>query len=87
MTTSSTEQVLDPLKLTTSYPKRTLHTVPQFCQAHPAFSPGGIRWLLFHRESNGLSKAVLRVGRRILIDEDAFFQWLDGQNENAYRRN
>jgi hypothetical protein len=58
---------------------RRLHTVQQFCQAHPAFTPGGLRWLLFHRETNGLKCAIVRVGRRLLIDEDKFFAWLETQ--------
>jgi len=53
--------------------------VPQFCAEHPAFTPGGIRWLLFHRQQNGLERAVVRVGRRVLIDVDKFFTWVDEQ--------
>ena len=60
---------------------RRLHTVEQFCQKHPAFTPGGVRWMLFNREANGLAKAIVRVGRRILIDEERFFDWIDEQNE------
>jgi hypothetical protein len=63
---------------TTSSP--TLLTVKQFCQQHPAFTPGGLRWLLFHRQTNGLHCAVLKVGRRVLIDVDQFFCWLVQQN-------
>ena len=59
---------------------RRLHTVQQFCQAHPAFTPGGLRWLLFNRDINGLERAVVKVGRRVLIDEDKFFAWLDEKN-------
>jgi hypothetical protein len=62
---------------------RRILTVPQFCQRHPAFTPGGIRWLLFHRTTNGLDHAVVRLGRRILLDEDKFFQWLDRQQNGA----
>ena len=61
-------------------PRRALATVKQFCQHYPAFTPGSLRWLLFHRQENGLQRAVVRVGRRILIDEDKFFTWLDEQN-------
>ncbi len=59
---------------------RRLHTVRQFCQAHPAFTPGSLRWLLFHRQTNGLERAVVHIGRRLLIDEDRFFAWVDEQN-------
>jgi hypothetical protein len=57
-----------------------LRTVRQFCQDHPAFTAGGIRWLLFHRQTNGLTCAVVKIGRRVLIDEEKFFAWVDRQN-------
>jgi hypothetical protein len=60
--------------------ERHLYTVAQFAQKHPAFSIGGLRWLLFHRKSNGLERAVLRVGKRVLLDEKLFFNWLDEYN-------
>ena len=64
--------------------ERHLYTVDQFVQKHPAFSNGGLRWLLFHREKNGLKRAVLRVGRRVLIDEALFFEWLDTCNDDKH---
>jgi hypothetical protein len=64
--------------------ERRLYTVDQFVQKHPAFSNGGLRWLLFHREKNGLKRAVLRVGRRVLIDETLFFEWLDTCNDTQH---
>jgi hypothetical protein len=60
--------------------QRQLRTVRQFCQEHPAFTPGGMRWLLFHRQTNGLEKAIVKCGRRVLIDAEKFFDWLDTQN-------
>jgi hypothetical protein len=56
---------------------RNLMTVRQFCAAHPAFTEGSVRWLLFNRESNGLSVALVKKGRRLWIDVDAFFDWLE----------
>lgn len=58
----------------------TLLTVDQLVQRHPAFTAGGIRWLLFRRDENGLDRAVIRVGRRLLIDEAAFFDWISEIN-------
>lgn len=40
---------------------------------------GGMRHLIFFEETNGFSKVVKRVGRRVLIDEKAFFQWVEDQ--------
>lgn len=48
---------------------------------HPWPSSAGLRYLIFNCESNGMGAAVLRVGRRVLIDEDAFFAWVAEQNE------
>jgi len=55
-----------------------LSTIKQFCQKYPAFTEGGIRDRIFYANSNGLKKfgAILRNGRRVLIDEEKFFQWL-----------
>lgn len=61
----------------------TLLTKKQFCEKHPAFTVPGLDWMFFHRESNGLreSGAVIKLGRRVLIDENRFFAWLDTQRE------
>ena len=63
-------------------PKHNLMTVRQFCAAHPGFTEGSVRWLLFNRETNGLAVALVKKGRRIWIDVDAFFDWLE-QSEPA----
>ena len=51
-------------------------TVDQFSKKYPAFSISSLRWLLFHRDTNGLAAAVIQLGRRLLIDESAFVEWL-----------
>lgn len=38
---------------------------------------GGIRYLIFHSKTNGFDVVIKRVGRRVLIDESAFFAWVD----------
>lgn len=60
-----------------------LMTVAQFAEAHPAFTVGGLRNLLFFRETNGLEAAVRRVGRRLLILEPAFFAWIESTNRKG----
>ena len=59
-----------------------LLTVRQFSEKHPAFPEGGLRWRIFHEDSNGLKAAgaILRNGNRVLIHEERFFRWLDAQN-------
>jgi hypothetical protein len=56
----------------------TFSTVRQFTAKHQAFKIGGVRWLIFNEISNGLKEAgaVVRVGRKVLINEELFFAWI-----------
>ena len=60
-------------------------TVNQFCERHPAFTKGGMRFSIFNEETNGLAEsgAIVRMGRKVLINEPKFFQWLESQNQAA----
>lgn len=40
---------------------------------------GGLRHLIFFAETNGFNKVIRRIGRRVLIDEAAFFEWANTQ--------
>ena len=73
----------------------TLYTVEQFSSKHGAFTPGALRSLIFKanpRQStkgeipgNGLieSGALVRLGRKVLIDEEKFFAWVRSQQQAA----
>ena len=60
--------------------------VHQFVERNPAFTNGGVRYLLFNRgpelESVG---AVIRFGRRVLIDEVRMIDWLRQGNAKHIR--
>ena len=58
-------------------PSRVLVTVQQLCQRTPAFKEQTIRQLLFDRDKNGLDRVVRQLGRKVLIDEEKFFGWID----------
>ena len=72
---------------------RNLLTVRQFADKHPAFSQSALRNYLFladdrktskgNIKGNGLSIAVVRIGRKLLIDEAKFYQWVDLQQGAA----
>ena len=76
----------------THAPAPRVFTVKQFAQRNPAFSELSLRNLIFkaaERPSsrgpipgNGLldAGAIVRIGRKVLIDEPAFFEWIDSQN-------
>ena len=73
---------------------RNLFTVREFSEKHPCFSQASLRQLIFHASlrygahgklilGNGLNDAgaILRIGRRVLINEEAFFTWVDDLQE------
>ena len=60
-------------------------TVRQFVERHPAFTVGGMRHQIFHEETNGLkhSGAIVRNGRKVLVNEEKFFAWLEAANQGG----
>lgn len=54
-----------------------LRTLRQLAERNPAFTEGALRWHVFNAKTNGLDSAIVRIGRRVLIDEQAFSQWLE----------
>jgi hypothetical protein len=62
-----------------------LTTVNQFPTKHPAFKVSGLRALIFNEHTNGLAKsgAIVRIGRKVLIDEAKFFAWVESQNQGG----
>lgn len=53
-------------------------TVRRFAEQDPNFSANALRWLIFNGASNGLqdSGAIVRIGRRVLIDRERFYTWV-----------
>ena len=64
-------------------PQHSLFTVNQFTEIHPAFTVGSLRWMIFNAKDNGLleSGAIIRLGKRVLISEEKFFNWVDSKQE------
>jgi hypothetical protein len=46
---------------------------------HPWPPIGGLRHLVFNATNNGFDAVIRRCGRRVLIDEVAFFAWVNRQ--------
>jgi len=59
-----------------------LRTVKQFVSENPAFTMGGIRSIIFQEHIYRLEESgvIKRIGRKLLIDADKFFVWLDSQS-------
>jgi len=66
-------------------PTTRLIPVSQWDRHHPWPTPGALRFHVYNAASNGFQEhgVVKRVGRRVLIDEMAFFRWVDAQPGNA----
>jgi hypothetical protein len=64
-------------------PTQLYSTVKQFSERHPAFTVPSLRALIFDGNTNGLNEsgAVVRINRKVLINEGRFFDWVDGGNK------
>lgn len=65
---------------------RRLLTVSQWNQFHSWPTPAGLRHLIFYSQTNGFDRVIRRAGRRVLIDESAFFQWIDEKQDGLPQR-
>ncbi len=53
--------------------------------AHHNYPPlGQLRALVFNAKDNGFERCIRRIGRRILIDEAQFFEWVDAQKQDNW---
>jgi len=57
--------------------------VPDWPKYHPWPPIGGLRHLIFNKETNGFSKAFKKVGGRVLIDEAAFFECVEKKSRGV----
>lgn len=74
----------------------TLLTILQFANKHPAFPQRTLRDFIYKSKprklkagptrANGFARVIVRHGTRILIDEEAFFFWLDSKQPRASRK-
>jgi hypothetical protein len=43
------------------------------------FTPSSIRWLIFNASENGFNHCIRRAGRKVLIDLEAFEEWINNE--------
>ena len=61
-----------------------LKTPSQIVESCPGLTIGSLRKLLFHSRTNGLEKrCIYRIGRKLLIDEAEFVEWLGERKGNS----
>lgn len=61
-------------------PPGKLIPVTEWSQHHSWPPIGGLRHLIYHAKVNGFDQVIRRVGRRVLIDETAFFAWVNSRS-------
>lgn len=69
----------------TETPPSTLFTILKFAQRHEDFlTEGGLRFQIFNAKENGLaaSGAIVRIGRRVLVNEKKYFAWIESQQKS-----
>ena len=74
-------------------PPPALFTIKQFKARNPAFTESALRNIRFKSKvrhgssgpirTNGAAAAFITVGRKVLIDEQAFFAWVRQQSQGA----
>jgi hypothetical protein len=56
-------------------------TIRQTVEKYPFFTENSLRWHLFNRGTNGLAPAVMKIGKKILIDDEKFTTWIDSHGQ------
>ena len=66
----------------------SLLTVSQFCTKHAFIKEGGLRFQIFNANDNELSSfdAIIRMGRKVLIDENRYFEWVESLRPGNEKR-
>lgn len=63
-------------------PGKDYVTVKKFVERYPSgLTESALRALIFDAPHNGFSTAFKRIGRRVLIDVSAFWEIVDGLND------
>lgn len=84
-----------PNNAQTAHPHRAFYTVRQIALRHPGFTVRTLRYWIFNSKEragwkdrrripipgNGFDRAMVRIGRRIYIDEEALFEWIAERRE------
>lgn len=63
-----------------------LMDIKSFVAKYPAFTESWLRKLIFNKEENGFDKVIIQASRKILIDVNAFFEWLEENRFNGSKR-
>lgn len=57
------------------------YTVAQFCEKE-GLTQGAVRMWIFNAKTNGFSKCIFRIGKKILISHEKFCEWMESSPDN-----
>lgn len=63
--------------MTVAIKSKAFLTVKQWLEKYHAIPEGGIRHLIFTNRDGFNTKVVKKIGRKILLDEEAFLRFID----------
>ena len=60
----------------------SLFTINGFCEKHSFLTPSALRNKIFYSAQNGMNdfKVTIKLGKRVYINENNFFSWLNSMN-------
>ena len=61
---------------------KKIFTIKQLAERHPFLTENSVRWMLY-KDEPGLEECLIRNSRRIFIDEDKFFEFLEKKSKEA----
>jgi hypothetical protein len=59
---------------------RNLVPVTKWNSKYEYPSIGQLRWMIFNGPLTGFDDCVVRIGRRVFIDEDRYWNWVNNKN-------
>jgi hypothetical protein len=60
-----------------NHPLNNFITIGQYTSRYSWPNEKAMRWLIYTAEEKGIGNCFIRVGRRVLVDEKAFLNWLE----------
>jgi len=67
------------MQITTVVKNKRYSTVKDMPKHYSSFTISSKRWLIFNEKTNGFAQCIKRLGKKILIDLDAFEEWVNKQ--------
>lgn len=61
--------------------KENLLSIKDFCKKNTFITNGAIRMYIHENRNNFNEKVVVRIGKKILLKEKCFFEWMNENNK------